>query len=81
MKEQNFIKFPYLISINARKKLFHLCCMYYQIFDGYFRLGDESSTIVRLPQHAPKIHFSCALIEHLEHNHSTPHFWAKKKLN
>ena len=55
--------------------------MYYQIFDGYFRLGDESSTIVRLPQHAPKIHFSCALIEHLEHNHSTSRFWAKKKLN
>ena len=29
------------------------------------------------PQHAPEIHFWCAIITHLEHDYSALHFWAK----
>ena len=29
------------------------------------------------PQHAPGIHFRCAVIPHLEHNYNVTHFWAK----
>ena len=36
--------------------------------------------IICANQYAPKIHFRCAVIVYLEHNYSTPHFWAKNIL-
>ena len=35
----------------------------------------------RAPQHAPKIHFKCAVIALLKHNYSVPRFLAKNLLN
>ena len=32
-------------------------------------------------QKAPKLHFRSTIISHLEHNYSTPRFWARKTLN
>ena len=37
----------------------------------------RKSARLRAPQHAPKIHFRCAVIMHLEYSYSPPHFLAQ----
>ena len=63
-KQGSVMFFPFMKKIRLKCRLGKKRC----------RLGKKRWVIVNAPQHAPEVHLRCAVIVHLKHNYSAPHF-------